>query len=77
MFTPEYFSSRSQDLEEAYQDAGQFYFKDLHTPLTDIAFGKESIPIILPRYYVQDIDTLEDWKMAELMYEVVQKAKEK
>jgi len=77
MFTPQFFQSRSQDLEEAYQDAGQFYFKDLQRPLTDIAFGKESIPIILPRYFVQDIDTLEDWKMAELMYEVVQKAKEK
>jgi pseudaminic acid cytidylyltransferase len=77
MFTPQFFQSRSQDLEEAYQDAGQFYFRDLQTPLTDITFGKDSIPIILPRYFVQDIDTLEDWKMAELMYEVVQKAKEK
>lgn len=27
MFWPENFNSRSQDLEEAYQDAGQFYWK--------------------------------------------------
>jgi len=72
MFTPEHFQTRSQDLEEAYQDAGQFYFENLNTPLHDIAFGKESIPIILPRYLVQDIDTLEDWEMAEILYERVQ-----
>ena len=73
MFTPEYFMSRSQDLEEAYQDAGQFYFEDKESTPTDIAFGKSSIPIILPRYLVQDIDTLEDWKRAELMYDALQK----
>ena len=68
MFTPEHFSTRSQDLEESYQDAGQFYWEDLSNPLTDIAFGSESIPIILPRELVQDIDTLEDFRRAELMY---------
>jgi pseudaminic acid cytidylyltransferase len=68
MFTPEYFSSRSQDLEEAYQDAGQFYWENINKKFTDIPFGKDSIPIILPRYLVQDIDTLEDWKQAELLY---------
>jgi N-acylneuraminate cytidylyltransferase len=71
MFTPEYFSSRSQDLEEAYQDAGQFFWKNLDIKPTDIAFGKDSIPIIIPRYLVQDIDTLEDWERAEIMYEVI------
>jgi mRNA interferase MazF len=34
----------------------------------DIPFGKESIPIKIPRYLVQDIDTLEDWVRAEMMY---------
>jgi len=68
MFTPEYFSSRSQDLDEAYQDAGQFYWENLSVKLNDIPFGEDSIPIIVPRYLVQDIDTLEDWKRAELMY---------
>ncbi len=73
MFFPEYAKTRSQDLEEAYQDAGQFYWKNLNNKLTDIPFGKDSIPIILPRYLVQDIDTLEDWQRAELMYETLQK----
>jgi CMP-N-acetylneuraminic acid synthetase len=73
MFTPEYFSSRSQDLEEAYQDAGQFYWENINKKFTDIPFGKDSIPIILPRHLVQDIDTLEDWERAEYMYKVINK----
>jgi len=72
MFQPDCFFTRSQDLEEAYQDAGQFYWKSLNKPATDITFGKGSIPIILPRYLVQDIDTLEDWEQAELMYQLIQ-----
>jgi pseudaminic acid cytidylyltransferase len=73
MFFPEYFYTRSQDLEEAYQDAGQFYWENINKDFTDIPFGKDSIPIVLPRYLVQDIDTLEDWKRAELMYQVINK----
>jgi len=71
MFWPENFNKRSQDLEEAYQDAGQFYWEDITKDFTDLPFGKDSIPIILPRYLVQDIDTLEDWKRAELMYKSI------
>jgi len=71
MFTPQYYESRSQDLVEAYQDAGQFYWTNLHKPAIEMMFSNESIPIILPRYLVQDIDTLEDWRRAEIMYEVI------
>jgi len=71
MFTPQYFNSRSQDLEEAYQDAGQFYWHKLNTQSHDILFSKESIPIILPRHLVQDIDTLEDWQRIESMYTIL------
>ena len=71
MFTPQHFQTRSQDLEEAYQDAGQFYWEKTTVQAEDIAFGSESIPIILPRYLVQDIDTLEDWKRAEIAYEII------
>jgi pseudaminic acid cytidylyltransferase len=77
MFFPEHFKTRSQDLDEAYQDAGQFYWENLNNDFTDIPFGKDSIPIVLPRYLVQDIDTLEDWKTAEIMYEVIMKNKNK
>ncbi len=68
MFWPENFYKRSQDLEDAYQDAGQFYFENLHKDFSDLPFGKDSIPIILPRHLVQDIDTLEDWERAELLF---------
>jgi len=75
MFTPEHYVTRSQDLEEAYQDAGQFYWKRINSDSTEIMFGEDSIPIILPRYLVQDIDTLEDWKRAEVMYKVLEEMK--
>ena len=74
MFYPEHFETRSQDLEEAYHDAGQFYWG---TPQAwcenKMIFSKNSSTVILPRYLVQDIDTLEDWKRAELMYKVLNK----
>jgi len=73
MFTPEHYMTRSQDLEEAYQDAGQFYWKKLNKESGEIMFGKDSIPIILPRHLVQDIDTIEDWQRAEIMYEVIKR----
>lgn len=62
-------SKRSQDLEECLHDAGQFYWGrteawQTHQPM----FAKHSIPVVLPRYLVQDIDTVEDWTRAELMY---------
>ena len=72
MFTPEHFMTRSQDLEPAYQDAAQFYWTNLHKESESVAFGKDSSPVILPRYLVQDIDTEEDWVRAEYMYQVMQ-----
>jgi N-acylneuraminate cytidylyltransferase len=75
MFWPENFMKRSQDLEEAFQDAGQFYWTNLNIKSDEIIFSKDSIPIILPRYLVQDIDTLEDWQRAEFMYEAIQKTR--
>lgn len=74
MFTPEHYMTRSQDLEEAYQDAGQFYWTNRERQKESdntMVFSDISIPIILPRYLVQDIDTLEDWKRAEYMYQAI------
>lgn len=71
MFWSESFAKRSQDLEPAYQDAGQFYFNKLSKKSDEIIFGRDSIPIILPRHLVQDIDDMEDWMRAELMYRVL------
>lgn len=71
MFTPEFFNSRSQDLEEAYQDAGQFYWEKRGIKSDELFFGKDSIPIVLPRHLVQDIDTMEDFIRAEYMYKAI------
>lgn len=69
MFEPKNYNTRSQDLEEAYQDAGQFYWGSAEAYLSDkIFFSTDSMAYVLPRHLVQDIDTPEDWKRAELMY---------
>ena len=73
MFWPEYREIRSQDLPEAYHDAGQFYWADVKNYLKEKQFySKDAVPVILPRYLVQDIDTPEDWETAEKMYSVLQ-----
>ena len=70
-FWPEYINTRSQDLEAAYHDAGQFYWGKANAFLNDlIMYSTVSIPILLPRYQVQDIDDMEDWKIAEYLYEI-------
>lgn len=69
MFQPELFLTRSQDLEEAYHDAGQFYWGRADAWLEERPiFSPAAIPVILPRHQVQDIDTPEDWLRAELMF---------
>ena len=69
MYYPEHANTRSQDLEEAWHDAGQFYWGHAATWLAETAvLSAKSAPVILPRYRVQDIDTLEDWVRAELMF---------
>lgn len=74
MFQPGMFNKRSQDLEEAYHDAGQFYWGKTTAWLeTEEMFSLKSTPYILPRYLVQDIDTEEDWLQAELMFEVLKR----
>lgn len=72
MFQPEHFQTRSQDLEEAWHDAGQFYWGRAEAWLADKPLlGPGSAPVILPRHRVQDIDTQEDWERAELMFEAL------
>jgi pseudaminic acid cytidylyltransferase len=66
---PEYRNVRSQDLPAAYQDAGQFYWGRSEAWLRgDVIFSSQSLPVILPRHLVQDIDNEEDWVRAEYLY---------
>jgi pseudaminic acid cytidylyltransferase len=69
MFQNEYLKTRSQDLEPAYHDAGQYYWGRTEAFLSGKqTFDKYSTPIVLPRYRAHDIDTPEDWECAELMF---------
>jgi len=74
MFMPEHLMTRSQDLEDAWHDAGQFYWGRASTwknPEVPV-FGEGAQGWPLPAHRVQDIDTLEDWRRAEVMMRVLQ-----
>ncbi len=72
MFNPEHVNSRSQDLEEAWHDAGQFYWGKSRAWLAGKPiFSNDAAPVVLPRHRVQDIDTPEDWLRAELLFEAM------
>lgn len=70
MFQPEHLNSRSQDLEPAFHDAGQFYWFKVHCLMQQKKlFTYNSLPLIMPATEVQDIDNEEDWQLAEIKYE--------
>lgn len=73
-FYPEHRTTRSQDLEEAYHDAGQFYWGRCQAFLADLdTISANSRPHLLPRYRVHDIDIEEDWERAELLFFALEK----
>lgn len=73
MFHPEHYLTRSQDLEPAYHDAGQFYWGQSESFKKEVpVFTSEAKVILLPRSIVQDVDTLEDWEQAEILYRLRQ-----
>ncbi|MFK7941522.1 MAG: pseudaminic acid cytidylyltransferase [Paracoccaceae bacterium] len=72
MFQPEHALTRSQDLEEGYHDAGQFYWGRREAWLAGkTLIGPGSAALVIPRHRVQDIDTPEDWDRAERMFAVL------
>jgi N-acylneuraminate cytidylyltransferase len=72
MFHPEHFNTRSQDLEQAFHDAAQFYWGRAEAWLAGTpVFSQVAVPIIIERHRVQDIDTPEDWHRAELMFNAI------
>lgn len=73
MFSPDHFNTRSQELEEAFHDAGQFYWGCAAAWLAGKSlFSHNAAPVPLPRYRVQDIDTAEDWERAEWLFKAMQ-----
>ncbi|MBB4640082.1 N-acylneuraminate cytidylyltransferase [Rhizorhapis suberifaciens] len=73
MFQPNHLVTRSQDLEPAYHDAGQFYWLRPDAVRARIPiFGPQSAIYLLDRARVQDIDTIEDWNFAERLFALAQ-----
>ncbi|TMP59514.1 pseudaminic acid cytidylyltransferase [Pseudoalteromonas sp. S1610] len=73
MFQPEHLNTRSQDLEEAYHDAGQFYWGTANAFIAGKPIlGTSSKAVLLPRKRVQDIDTPEDWELAEALFRAIE-----
>lgn len=70
MLYPHHLNSRSQDLEDVYHDAGQFYWGKTDAWLQNRPiFNKNTKLISVPRYRALDIDTIDDWIIAERMFE--------
>lgn len=65
MFWPEHVNARSQDLKKAYHDAGQWYWFNIDK-INKWNWPENSGTVILKEDVVQDIDTLSDWKIAEM-----------
>ena len=75
MVWPEHENTRSNDLPERYHDAGQFYWGNTVKFLKEMRlYASDSMPVFLPRHLVIDIDTPEDWVMAEIMYKAYKKS---
>ena len=69
MIFPKYYKKRTQDIDETYHDAGQFYWGKSDSWLKHKSiFAKKSCVIEVPRWRIHDIDTIEDWKNAEKMW---------
>ena len=69
---PEYIVTRSQDLEKHYHDAGQFYvFKTKAFKETGNLMKGNIVPMVLDEMEVQDIDTEQDWELAQVKYKLL------
>ena len=72
MICPENQKKRSQDFKPAYHDAGQFYFSKVASfKKNRMFFAGKMKGIDLLEHQAHDIDTPEDWQVAELKYKVV------
>ena len=76
MVWPEYLDSRSQDLEEIFHDAGQWYWLNAESlRINKKIFTENTASLILSPIEVQDIDNLSDWEIAEMKYAYLQSIK--
>lgn len=69
---PENIAKRSQDLEPLYHDCGQFYCLNVKSfKKQKVIWMENVVPFIQDEMNVQDIDTLQDWKIAEMKYRIL------
>jgi len=68
-FHPEHATTRTQDLEPGFYDAGQFYWGLRNAWMDGLTLHTHGKTIVLPEWRVVDIDTPDDWTRAELLYE--------
>lgn len=68
MYTPKNYSTRTQDLQESFYDAGQFYWGSSNAWLSAKRMIHQSNPFVIPSSSVQDIDTPDDWDLAEAKF---------
>ena len=69
---PEHELTRTQDLEELFHDAGQFYFGTVNAWVSGKKMHTDGIGMTIPAHQVIDIDTPEDWERAELLYRLIE-----
>lgn len=70
-FHPQFANTRTQDLEPAFHDAGQFYWAAAETWLSGGSIHGNGRAIVLPQWRVVDIDTPADWDRAEARFEAL------
>jgi len=70
-FYPEFINTRTQDLDPAYYDTGQFYWGKAEAWLSGISPHLIGKGLVIPEWRVVDIDTLEDWTRAEIIYQLL------
>ncbi len=73
-FQPEFVQARTQDLEPAYHDAGQFYWGRAEAWLEGRDIHAHGLGLVIPHWRVVDIDTPEDWARAELLHRALEAA---
>lgn len=76
MFWPKNYNMRSQDLEPAYHDCGQFYFMKKESMIDQKKlFPNLTFPLEVPESEAQDIDNEEDWRVAEIKFKILKDQK--
>ena len=74
MIWPEHMHTRSQDLPRTVYDAGQFYWCDVRAFLAEgELYARRMVPVMLSRLQAIDIDTPEDWELAEALFLAMEK----